>query len=842
MQIPFHGNTLSKFYTSVVLWGDNVLVRGYDNNESFSKKIRYKPKLFIPAKNKSDSIWSSIEGHALEPIDFDSITEAKNFIDNYKNVSGFSIYGFSRFEYAWINEEYRNEVSYDIEKIRIANIDIEVSSGNGFPNVNSASEEIISITLKKDGTFYVFGCREYKVDRDDVKYTHCRNEKHLLMSFLEEWERYGIPDILTGWNISFFDIPYLVNRMRHVLDEKECKRLSPWKHINEKTAKIMGKQHTLITIVGVSVLDYLEMYKKFTYTQQESYRLDHIASIELDEKKLDFHELGYETLDEFYKNDHQNYINYNIRDVELVDKLDDKMKLIEMILTLAYDAKVNMSDTFTQVKMWDVIIHNHLYKKKIATPIFGGGHKTEQFVGAYVKDPHIGSTDWVMSFDLNSLYPHLIMQYNISPETILKGKKANITIDNFLSDSSLPLIDGYCLAPNGCYFKNDKQGFLPEIMERIYADRIIYKDKMIVSQKKYEAAKTPEEKKKYSKEISRFKNIQLARKIQLNSAYGAIGNQYFRFFDIDQATAITLGGQLAIRWAENHLNIYINKLLKTKDMDYVIASDTDSLYINFGGLVQSIFKDRNDISKDKIVEFLDRIAREKFEPIIDNIYQKLAKKCDAFQQKMNMKREVIADRGIWTAKKRYILNVYDTEGVRYQKPKLKMMGVETVKSSTPSSCRIALTEALNIIMNYDEERMQEYIREFKKKFKTLSFEDIAFPRSAQNVQYYSNQTKAIPIHVRGAISFNQALREYKLKKKYESIKDGEKIKYCYMKMPNPLQENVLSIISVLPKEFKMNTYIDHDLQFEKAFLDPLRSILNVIRWKEKPVSSLENFF
>ena len=833
---------MRKFYTSAILWGDNVLVRGYDDDGAFSKKIHYKPKLFVPAKNKSDASWSSIEGQPLEPIEFDSVTEAKNFIDNYKNVTGFPIYGFSRYEYAWLNEEYRNEVVYDIDRIRVANIDIEVYAGNGFPNVNSASEEITAITLKKDKIFYVFGCNNYEPERQDVKYIHCKNERHLLMAFLDEWERYGAPDILTGWNISFFDIPYLVNRIRQVLDEKECKRLSPWKHINEKTTKFMGKEHILITIVGVAVLDYLEMYKKFTYTQQESYRLDHIAFTELGEKKLDFHELGYETIHEFYENDFTNYINYNIRDVELVDKLDDKMKLIEMVLTLAYDAKVNMADTFTQVKMWDVIIHNHLYKKKIAIPLSGGGHKSEQFIGAYVKDPQIGSSDWVMSFDLNSLYPHLIMQYNISPETMLKGKKADISIDHFLSDKPLPLIDGYCLAPNGSYFKNDKQGFLPEIMERLYADRTIYKEKMIVSQKKYELAKTLEEKKKYSKEISRFKNMQLARKVQLNSAFGALGNQYFRFFDIDQATAITMGGQLAIRWAENHLNIYINRLLKTNEIDYVIASDTDSLYITFSGLVRSVFKDRGNTSKERIVEFLDRVAHDKFEPVIDDIYQRLAKRCSAFQQKMNMKREVIADRGIWTAKKRYILNVYDSEGVRYEKPKLKMMGVETVKSSTPSSCRVALTESLNIIMNNSEERMQEYIREFKKKFKSLPFEDISFPRSVQNVQFYSKETKAIPIAVRGAITFNKALKDFKLTKKYESIRDGEKIKYCYMKMPNPLQENILSIVSFLPKEFKMNAYIDYDLQFEKAFLDPLRSILNVIHWKEEPVASLENFF
>jgi len=687
--------------------------------------------------------------------------------------------------------------------------------------------------------FVVFGCGDYESERKNVKYIKCKNEESLLMRFIEVWEK-NYPDIITGWNISFFDIPYLVNRINRTIGESWAKRLSPWKRIGQRTTTLMGKTHNIMTLSGISTLDYLEMYKKFTYSQQESYRLDHIAFVELGEKKLDYTELGYETLNDFFKNDFKNFINYNIKDVELVDKLDDKMKLIDMVLTLAYDAKVNISDVFTQVKMWDVIIHNHLYQKKIAVPLDGGGHKSEAYVGAYVKEPKVGMSKWVVSFDLNSLYPHLIMQYNISPEMLCDDFKASITIEDCLSSDPLPLKEGYCLAPNGSYFKNDKQGFLPEIMERLYADRTIYKEKMIAAQKAYESAKTAEDKKKFSKEVSRYKNVQLARKVQLNSAYGAIGNPHFRFFNLDQATAITLGGQLSIRWAENHLNEYLNKLLKTNE-DYIIASDTDSLYITLEPLVNKIYKDKN-VSKEKIVDFIDNAARKQFEPVIDSIYAKLADRMQAFQQKMNMKREVIADKGIWTAKKRYILNVQDSEGVRYEKEKLKMMGIETVKSSTPSSCRQALTDALEIIMTSTEDELQSFIQKFKQQFNKLSFEEIAFPRSAQNVEEYTHKTKSIPIHVRGAIVYNKALRDMKLTKKYESIKDGEKIKFCYMKMPNPFQENILSVISVLPKEFNMDKYIDYDLQFEKAFLDPLRAVLNVINWKEEKISTLDDFF
>lgn len=351
-------------------------------------------------------------------------------------------------------------------------------------------------------------------------------------------------------------------------------------------------------------------------------------------------------------------------------------------------------------------------------------------------------------------------------------------------------------------------------------------------------------------EVSRYQNLQLAKKVQLNSAYGAIqiGNPFFRFFDIDQATAITLGGQLSIRWAENEINKYLNNLLKTEDEDYVIASDTDSLYITFDKLVQKVFKFRGSIkdnphvSREDVINFLDKAAREKFEPIIDKIYSDLALRMEAFAQKMNMKREVIADRGIWTAKKRYILNVHDSEGVRYAKPKLKIMGIEAVKSSTPAICREAIIEAMKITMSEDEKAVQKFITDFRQKFNKCSFEEVSFPRSVQNLTKYANETKSIPIHVRGALLFNRKIRDLKLQKKYEQIKDGEKIRFSYLKMPNPLHDNVISALGGLPKEFGIEDYIDYDTQFDKAFLEPLRAILEVIGWSEEKKASLEDWF
>lgn len=828
-----------KFYTNAIESDNKILLRGYENGRAFMRKIDYEPTLYVPSQKQSS--WKSIDEQSVESVKFESIKEAKKFIKQYEDVPNYEIFGFTRFVYSFLNEEYSGEIQYDKDLISIATIDIEVASQNGFPSVETAVEEVTAITLKKNNIFYAFGCKDYTSTRSDVKYIRCRNEKELLESFLIEWSK-PYPDIVTGWSIRFFDIPYLFQRMSIVLGEKEAKKLSPWKQVYKNTIAFTNRDNIAATIVGICTLDYLELYRKFTYTQQESYKLNNIAHVELDEKKIDYSE--YETLHNLYLKDFTKFIDYNIKDVDLVDKLDDKMKLIDLVFALAYDAKVNFDDTFMQVRMWDTLIHNHLLQKKIVISTKTIENKKDSaYEGAYVKNPQIGLHKWVVSFDLNSLYPSLIMQYNISPDTVT-DRFSKLTINQFLDKSyDLPIVEGYSLAPNGRYFSNKHQGFLPELMQKMYDDRMLYKERMIEAQKNYEKEENPIKKREYAKLISRNKNIQMAKKIQLNSAYGAIGNPHFRFFDLNQATAITLGGQLAIRWAENEINRYINKILGTKDLDFVIASDTDSLYITFDKLVQKVYENKNPSTSD-IVSFLNVISEKKMQPFIENLYSDLAKRTNAYAQKMIMKREVIADRGIWTAKKRHILNVLDSEGVKFKEPKLKIIGIEAVKSSTPESCRKAIRDSLKIIMTNDETTLQNYVQEFKNKFCSMNFEDIAFPRGVQNLNEYSSSsnTKPIPIHVRAAIVYNNNIKKLKLNKKYEMIKEGEKIKFCYMKMPNIFHENVLGVMSVLPKEFNVDKYIDYDLQFQKAFLDPLRSILNVIGWKEEKRNTIEDFF
>ena len=490
--------------------------------------------------------------------------------------------------------------------------------------------------------------------------------------------------------------------------------------------------------------------------------------------------------------------------------------------------------------MWDTLIYNYLKERKICVPPRQESRKDEKYAGAYVKEPKPGLYDWVVSFDLNSLYPHLIMQYNISPETLEERRHPTASVEGLLTQT-ISIGGNSAVCANGAQYRKDIKGFLPEMMQKIYDDRVIYKKKMISAKKQYE--KTGDE--KLQDDISAFNNIQMARKIQLNSAYGAVGNQYFRYYNVTNAEAITLSGQVSIRWIENKMNSYINKILKTEEIDYVIASDTDSIYLNLGPLVETVFKGR-ETSDKSILRFLEKVCDVEFEKYITNSYEELATFVNAYEQKMFMKRENIANKGIWTAKKRYILNVWNSEGVQYAEPKLKMMGIEAVKSSTPASCRVAIKEALNVIMNGNESDVQEYIANFRKNFEALPPEDIAFPRGCNNLAKFSGSSqiyvKGTPIHVRGALLYNFHIKQKKLQHKYPLIQEGEKVKFIYLRTPNRISENVVSFFQTLPKEFGLDKSLDLDLQFKKSFLDPLQVILDTINWKAEKIATLEDFF
>jgi len=822
--------------------GDHFLVRGYENGRHFATREKFYPTLFVPSKKKTK--YKTLEGEHVESIEPGTVRDCRDFIKKYDGVENFKIYGNDRYIYQYISEMYpEEEIKFDTSKVKISTIDIEVKSENGFPDVESAAEEVLLITVQDYTTKQIrtWGQGPFNNKQENVIYKGFRTEYELLNDFINWWMiEDNTPEVVTGWNSELYDMPYLVRRIERILGEKLMKRMSPWGLVTERETFIAGRKHISYDVGGVTQLDYLNLYKKFTYKAQESYRLDYIASVELGQKKLDHSE--FDTFKDFYTNGWQKFVEYNIIDVELVDRMEDKMKLIELAITMAYDAKVNYNDVFFQVRMWDAIIYNYLKKRDIVIPPKERSDKDSKYAGAYVKEPIPGKYDWVVSFDLNSLYPHLIMQYNISPETLQDTRHPSVTVDKILNEElTFEMYKDNAVCANGAMYRKDVRGFLPELMEKIYKDRTIYKKKMLKAKQDYE--KTPT--KALEKEIARCNNIQMARKIQLNSAYGAIGNQYFRYYKLANAEAITLSGQVSIRWIENKMNGFLNKILQTEEVDYVIASDTDSIYLNMGPLVDKFLSNKSD-DKTKVVQLLDKICEDKLEPFIEQSYQELANYVQAYEQKMIMKRENIAERGIWTAKKRYILNVWNSEGVQYSEPKLKMMGIEAVKSSTPAPCRQMIKDGLKLMMNGTEEDVIDFIDKCRKDFKNLPPEEIAFPRSVSDVvkyKSYSNiYTKGTPIHCRGALLFNHYIKEKKLTNKYSLINNGEKIKFIYLKKPNIIHENVISFIQDFPRELNLDKYIDYDLQFEKSFVEPLKAILDAIGWNVEKTVNLELFF
>ena len=835
-----------EFYTNISRYGNKLLYRGYtESGKKVKKTFKFKPTLFVPSSKPSE--WKSIDGTQVSPMEFPTMRDAKEFIEQYKDVPNFNIYGTQNYIHQFITAAFPNEIQFNQGFVNITYIDIEVASDDGFPFPEDAAHPIISIALKNniDNSYYVWGLDEYSVSKSEfadkltIKYIHCKDERELIASFLNFWSREeNTPDIVTGWNCRLFDIPYIVNRTTKVFGEDTIKQLSPWNMVQYRQVAVKGKQLDAYDISGIAQLDYIDLFQKFGYSYgaQESYKLDHIASVVLGENKLSYEEYG--SLHTLYKENHQKFIDYNIKDVELIERLEEKMGLIALAMTMAYKAGVNYSDTFGTTSIWDSIIYRDLNKQKIAPPPSEEKYKTS-YPGGYVKDPHVGMHDWVVSFDLNSLYPNIIVEWNMSPETIVNNDNRVLDPDKCLNGATNERPE-YTLAANGVYFKKDQQGIVPKIIVDYYSERKVIKQKMLDAKQQLEKADKNNRTEiiRIERDIARYENQQMAIKILMNSLYGALGNKYFRYFDLRVAEAITLTGQTVIRWAEKHMNEFMSKIVGKQD-DYVIAIDTDSVYVNFGPLV-------NKFIKENPVDTIHKICNEQFEPMLAQCYDKLHKQFTTYIPRMEMGREVIADRGIWTAKKRYILNVHDNEGVRYAEPKLKIMGIEAIKSSTPAACRDALKALFKVIVSGSEANTQNAIQAFKQHFLSLPAEEISFPRGVSSISKWTNREtvykKGTPIHVRGAILYNKQVKDKALDKRFEKIQNGEKIKFCYLKMPNPIKENVIAFPTFLPEEFGLNRYVDYEKQFQKTFIDPIEPIVEAIGWTVEEKNTLEDFF
>jgi DNA polymerase elongation subunit (family B) len=848
---------MAKVYTNVQKLGNYVLYRGVFDGKRVKQRVKYAPSLYL--ESPSGVKYKTLDGTPLVKKKFNDIYDARDYVNKFKNVTnGPKIYGNTSYEYAFIADFHKDAIEWDFSGLLIGVLDIEVGSDNGFPDPYLANEPITAITLTFiNGSILTFGCGDYTLEGSEI-YFKCKDEIDLCQKFLKHWSA-NCPDILTGWNIKFFDIPYLVNRFRKLLDEEDHQSLSPWDRINERTEHKNNRDMVVYELFGVSILDYLDLYEadaKRNKKIPENYRLDTIANDELGEGKLSFDE--FDNLYQLYVEDYQKFIRYNIKDTTLVARLEEKLKLIELAVTLTYDAKCNFEDVFSQTRLWDALAYNYLLKDDIIVPPKEPKDKDGSFEGAYVKDVQVGLHEWVCNYDLDSLYPHLIMQYGISPETLVQVKDytdemrevlaQNVTVEKLLNrEIDLSKLKNVTLTPSGQFFRTDIQGFLPKMMREMYADRKKYKTLMLQEKRNLENESDVTLHPEIKKRIERYNNLQSAKKTGLVSIYGVQGSAYFRFYDLRIARSITLAGQLSIKWIERAINSYMNTLMGTND-DYVIAMDTDSFYLRLGPLVNKVYGVDGAVKlpKTKVIDFMDKVCGGKIQNEISKSYQELADYVHAVEQKMNMKRECLADKAIWVAKKRYIMNVYDSEGVRYNEPDLKVVGLDMIKSSTPAVVRDKMKESVSIMINGTQSDMHTFISDFECAFKKLPPEDISFPRGVNGISKYSDPSSlyksGTPIHVKGAILYNHQLKQNNLTNKYQLIKDGEKIKFAYLKIPNHFKDTVISFPSRIPKEFDLDAHIDYNMQFSKTFVEPVKAILDCIGWTTEKKCSLEDFF
>ena len=828
------------YYTNIVRRSDKLLIRGIKNGEEVRDKVRYEPTLFV--EHHKEYGYKTLYGKNLKPIEFSNMNEAWEFAAEHKN-SNLTVYGFPRFESQYSLENFGDAVDkWDKKDLRVFNIDIEVTSTEGFPEAREAAYPVTAICIhdSKIDKFVTFGLKgdwseEDSILPDDIKsrvvYVNCKTETELFSKFLQYWSRFA-PNIITGWNIEMFDMPYLYNRLENLGIGGH--KLSPWGRTSLRQIRTARGEEIAVSIDGIDQIDYIDRYRK-QYVQ-ESYRLDFIASLELGERKLDYSEVS--GLHMLYFENFQKFIDYNIQDVNLVKRLDEKLGLIDAQIMIAYKACINYGEVNSTVRTWDSLINKELQKDRVI-PHFHitTAESTTSIPGGHVKEPQVGKHGWCMSFDLNSLYPHLIMQFNISPETFrpehqvwpMDGDMERVK--KFLEHESYKSPKGLSVSGSGYTFSNVSEGVIPRLMRMLYDERKVLKQAMLQAQRE-------------GKDYQLLHLRQYVIKILLNSGYGAFVNKYFRWYDQRIGKSITLSGQLIIQVAEREINKWMNKVLQTENVDYIIAIDTDSNYLNCQPLVDKFFSGK---SKEEVVDILDKIAKDQIQGVLESGFQVEKEYLNAYDQKMVMEREAIASSAFWTAKKRYAMCVWDMEGIRMppDKPKLKIQGLDAIRSSTPQSCRDALLTMIRLTLLEDEKTVQEYIANFKEKFLNMECEDIAFPRTMNNITRMTQASgfgKGTPPHIRGAITFNRLLKQYKLENEWESMKDGEKGKFIYLREPNNIGTNVLSFNHTVPKEFNFSTYIDYEKQFSKAITEPMEIILNPIGWTPEKQNTLEDFF
>ena len=831
-----------KFYTACALKGNKVLVRGYRNGERFTDSIVFKPSMYICSDK--DSKYRTLNGVKVKRMIFNTLYDCREFIDQYRELEDCPIYGNTDFITQYLMETYPSEVEYNLSQIKVAYLDLECESENGFPDLDSPNERVNLMSIRISGVTHVISFTP--ITLPDCKLHMVSNEKELLKKTFDILAKEGA-DILTGWNIKLFDIPYIMGRALLYFEEKEIQSWLPFGFLKMRETDIGGKNYKIYEFPGYTILDYMDLYKKFSGTSQESYALQNIAKVELDAQKLDYSEYG--SMREFYRQNFQKFAEYNVQDAILVERLDDKLKLIDLAVSIAYEAKITYDTVFFATRIWETICCDYLAQKNIVPPLKRSYAKDDQFVGAYVKEVVPGVYKNVVSFDATSLYPSIIMQWNISPETCVH-KDSSLNADDFLRSKRKDIPDlvkeaianKSSLACNGSTFTTQLKGFIPILIERTFNQRKEAKNKMIELEKEYEKTKNNG----LLPRIAALKIRQSVKKILANSLYGCLGNPAFVYSSPELATAVTVTGQVIIRKAEMAMNDYIQHLTKD-DKDYVLAVDTDSVYLNLNAVVEKVSA-KTQIPD--VTQFIHEVCEYKIQPQFKKEMELLAHTLGCPENKIFFKREAIASAGMFIAKKRYALLMQDLEGVRFADPKLKIMGLETARSSTPAVVRSKLKDCIKIILTKTPEKLCEYVDEFYNEFMNLPIEDVASPRGVKGMGKYIDSSdiykSGTPIATKAALLHNAYVKKLKLDKDIPAIKENDKMKFVFVKIPNPYglggRDAVIGFIGKPPEQFQLDKYIDRKKQFDKTFGEPLDNVLQAIGWSINQQITLESFF
>lgn len=825
-------------------------MRGLDFNPPLYREDTGSEK-YLP--EDGEPLCHTLSGVPLRKYTFNSSKERKALVDSSMGM----VYNNIDKRLQLITDTFGINCQYDPSKINLCVTDIEVLCERGFPDPAKAEFPINSITYYSSvvDTFYVFSLENklkdsYIPSDAKVHFKQFRNETDLLFEFVSIWSiRY--PDILIGWNSAGFDLPYIINRLKRLLGEEITLRLSPVRSIRESERMVMGKFRTEYTINGISHLDYMDLYKKFRLIPRESYALDSIANVELGEAKISY--TG--SLAQLFQNDYQKFVDYNIHDVRLILRLNEKLKLIELVEYLAYYAGVNFDDVISPVRMWDAIIYNYLLENNIMVPPKPEIFESDKYVGAYVKESKPGKKKFVVSVDFTSLYPSIIRAFNIGPETLIPDMKVEYpSVPGFLEKSvDTSHIPNHCaVAANGEVFDNTNPSILSILVERVFSYRKMTKRKMLDVEAELQKDKGNE---KLKMEHAMLDTKQMAMKVLANALYGSCGNKYFRYYDVRIATAITVTGQYLIQWTEKVINAYMNKWADTAGVDYVIAGDTDSLYINMEKIVKK-FPKADSITG--VIDNLDQFAEKYLEAAIRRAMREVQSYLHN-NDFISMKREAISDVGIFAKKKHYILRVHDSEGVRYDPPKLKIMGMRLITSSIPEVCRKILKEAIPICLDGTNEDLTKYIKGVRANWRNHPISDIAVNSSINNIGKYTGDKYGMllhealadrdkivlvspdwyankaPMQVKAAINFNYLIDRLGIEGQYMRILDGTKSKIVPIRSPNHYGIGEIALSGDnLPPEFRLDEFIDYDALWVRNIESPLNEILHPIGWSITP--------